>query len=464
MSTENFNNLSIIIPTINERQNLERLVFVLRDLYPGAHILVSDDGSTDGTSDFIDDLIKTGFESPVYFLDRKNNSIITNNTHLDPEKFNADSLNIRKTPGLTAAVLDALKIIDTDRFAVIDADFQHPPKIIGDMYKKLDDFQLVCAYRTKLEGFPWYRKVITKIGTAFANFALPKHSRVNDPLSGAFSGNIKSLEKYIFDTSAFKLEGFKILFDLLRNIPSEINIAQTGYEFKMREKGQSKISFKHLWAFFSAVLDRKTKKFFLGLALLIILLTIGTILFLIYGDIGLSRTLRDFAKARPGFLKFSKFITDYGNPFYYTIFSLTFITGLIKKNKKLVRIGLIYIIVQLIACLLITGSLKSIVGRPRPGKGFEHHHFTMRSTYKSFPSGHTTDAFASAGVLWIFLKSYPLSIISFCFSLFIGLTRIFVGSHYFLDVLGGMTIGLLTAMIVTRKKLQNNNKSGNNKK
>jgi membrane-associated phospholipid phosphatase len=449
----NYSDLSIIIPTINEKDNLTSLIYVLNEMYPQASILIADDGSTDGTIEFIEDVISKGFNSPIYLLSRNNNCIYTNNTSFNNDLFNQDKLNIRNTPGLTAAVLDALTVISTSKFAVIDADFQHPPKLVSDMYDKLQENDLVCAHRIKLEGFPPHRKLITWLGTRMANSALPKHSRVNDPLSGAFGGKIENLKECLFNPQNFKLEGFKILFDLLKAIPDTIKIGQAGYEFKMRKEGESKISFKHLWLFFKSIFNEKDRKFYNGLALLGLFIFTGAVLLTIFGDFNLTASMRAFAKARPGFLKFCKFVTDYGNPFYYIIFIGILIKGLITKNKKLVKVFLIYLLVQLVASLIITGGVKIIVGRPRPGKGFEHHFFTGHSKYKSFPSGHTTDAFASAGVMWAFLKPYPLSLISFLYSFFIGLTRIFVGSHYFLDVIAGMTVGFLTALLIFRKKL-----------
>ncbi|MFH1416231.1 MAG: phosphatase PAP2 family protein [Elusimicrobiota bacterium] len=446
-----YSGLSIIIPTLNERENLEILLEILSRKYPGAHIYIADDGSTDGSAEFVNDKASSESVTPICFLDRKNNIFYTNNRDFDREKYKADLLNLRAIPGLTSSVLDTLSLIRTDKFAVIDADMQHPPDIIGEMYDRLDNADLVCAYRTKLEGFPFYRKLMTKTGTMLSNSVLPAHSRVKDPLSGAFAGNIKVLGDYLSQSEKFRPEGFKILFDLLKIIPPEVRIAATGYEFKMRSMGRSKIGYKHMWSFFSSIFDRKTKKFYTGILLMMTVITAGSVLIAFYGDIGISGKLSAFAASRPGFLKFSKFVTDTGNPFYYALFTALLAWGIIKKRKDIIRMVIIYIVVQIIASMIITGGLKILVGRPRPGHGFEHHFMTSSSRCKSFPSGHTTDAFCSAGVMWLFLRSWLLSGIFFAYSLFIGLTRVFVRSHYLLDVLAGMFIGFLTGLILMRK-------------
>ena len=174
---------------------------------------------------------------------------------------------------------------------------------------------------------------------------------------------------------------------------------------------------------------------------------------LIWGDVNITGSLRGFAKANPAFESFCKTVTDYGNPLYYSVFGLFFLYGLVKKKKRLMKMLLVYMLIQLAASVIITGSLKIIVGRPRPGHGFEHDFFTKSSRFKSFPSGHTTDAFSSAGTIWMFIKNLPFAGAAIIFSLLIGLTRIFVGSHYLLDVTAGMLVGFLTALLISKRFL-----------
>ncbi len=458
----NYKNLSILIPTINERDNLKKMLPELRNRYPGASLYILDDGSTDGTYGYMEK-ITTGkvtgpsFKNPVYFLSRDKNIILTNDTDFDRENFNRDRLNLRNTAGLTASVLDGLAMVETENFTVIDADFQHPLELIDKMSSKLKNNELITAYRAKLKGFPFYRKLITKLGTFIAKSALPPHSRVKDPLSGAFAGKTAYIRRHIFNTPAFKGEGFKVLFDLLKILPNSVRIGETGYEFKMRSRGESKIGFKQMCVFFKSVFTPKTTKLYSGLLLFLITLAVGLTLIFIYGDIAISDYLRAVTAQNPGLKSFFRIVTDYGNPLYYAIFIFILLYGIIKKRKRILKLALIYILVQVIASGIITGGLKIAVGRPRPKpaakyKSFKHDFFTESSEYKSFPSGHTTDAFSSAGVLWGFLSSYLFSFLAFGFSMLIGISRIFVGSHYPLDVLAGMAVGFLTGLIITIKK------------
>jgi dolichol-phosphate mannosyltransferase len=46
----------IIVPTFNERENLENIIAAIHDVVPHVNILVVDDGSPDGTGDIADKL------------------------------------------------------------------------------------------------------------------------------------------------------------------------------------------------------------------------------------------------------------------------------------------------------------------------------------------------------------------------------------------------------------------------
>jgi undecaprenyl-diphosphatase len=198
--------------------------------------------------------------------------------------------------------------------------------------------------------------------------------------------------------------------------------------------------------------DLDKRRLLWALILLLAVVSAGALLIIIFGDISVSGSMRNFAVHRPAVMKAARYLTEHGNKIYHFFFLMLLIFGLVGKKKKFLRIVLIYIIVQAIATGFITEGLKFAVGRPRPGHGFEHELFTLRCSFRSFPSGHTADAFSSAGVLWFFMPSYLSALGFFVYSLGIGLSRIFVGAHYLLDVLAGISFGFLTGLIITHKK------------
>ena len=60
----------VIIPTYNERENIENIVRAVMALEHGFHILVIDDGSPDGTADIVKGLMKQEFAERLFFLER----------------------------------------------------------------------------------------------------------------------------------------------------------------------------------------------------------------------------------------------------------------------------------------------------------------------------------------------------------------------------------------------------------
>lgn len=104
---------------------------------------------------------------------------------------------------------------------------------------------------------------------------------------------------------------------------------------------------------------------------------------------------------------------------------------------------------------LVTFSLKHLFSRPRPTE----EHVTLIETYKnhSFPSGHTLSYVVFFGFLILLmrnLKSIPAmlrsTITGFSIVMFVigPISRIYLGAHWFTDILGGMLIGLLCLFVL----------------
>ncbi|MDO8489917.1 MAG: phosphatase PAP2 family protein [bacterium] len=99
------------------------------------------------------------------------------------------------------------------------------------------------------------------------------------------------------------------------------------------------------------------------------------------------------------------------------------------------------------ACALTTNLLISlIVFRMRPYVDHQANLLIRGIDTKSFPSDHTAAAFAIA--LSIFFVNRTAGIIAFAVAFLIGISRVFVGVHYPLDVLGGIVTGCASAFIM----------------
>ncbi len=103
----------------------------------------------------------------------------------------------------------------------------------------------------------------------------------------------------------------------------------------------------------------------------------------------------------------------------------------------------------LIATLLSRG-LKAAFNTMRPGAVLPAEAFNLSGPLyltHSFPSGHTVTAFVAAGSFAWFLPRAWMRWCAFAVALLVGLSRVGVGAHWPLDVLGGMAVGTLSVLL-----------------
>jgi len=86
--------------------------------------------------------------------------------------------------------------------------------------------------------------------------------------------------------------------------------------------------------------------------------------------------------------------------------------------------------------------------RPRPFAAHDVVQLVNRSVDGSFPSSHATVAFAVAFSVFLHNKKYGAAFIFLAF--LVGLGRIYVGVHYPIDIIGGIFVGGLSALIVEK--------------
>ena len=97
---------------------------------------------------------------------------------------------------------------------------------------------------------------------------------------------------------------------------------------------------------------------------------------------------------------------------------------------------------------VVVRLLKVVLGRPRPGKGFEFTFFATGFSHNAFPSGHSADAFVSGVFLFYLLNQSKFSgyrYLPLVYAFLIASSRVFVSSHYPSDVAAGMAIGIMGA-------------------
>ena len=87
-----YSDTTVIIPTLNEVENIKELVGKLVKSYPGVRIIVADDGSTDGTLDVVMEM--TARNSALSLLDRSGSGV----------------------HGIAASVIYAARLVRTERW------------------------------------------------------------------------------------------------------------------------------------------------------------------------------------------------------------------------------------------------------------------------------------------------------------------------------------------------------------
>lgn len=227
--------LSIIIPTYNESENIIKLIEAIRRNIPSnifSEIIIVDDNSPDGTGRIVEDYIKAKNEnlnSLVRIIRRQSKS------------------------GLISAILHGVRSAKGENVLIMDADFSHPPEIIPSLVRELmldSDCDLVVASRYveggTVTGWPFKRRLISKGATKIARHGL-KIKFVKDPMSGFFVCRRHVIENITFDTA-----GYKILLEMLVKA-KDIRIKEIPYDFVNRKSGQSKLDYGTIFDYLKAV-------------------------------------------------------------------------------------------------------------------------------------------------------------------------------------------------------------------
>ena len=95
-------------------------------------------------------------------------------------------------------------------------------------------------------------------------------------------------------------------------------------------------------------------------------------------DVPIWQAARDLVE--PDYLYIPELFTHYGLYLFYLILGAVFIYAIARKNRNLIAFCLAYVKTQLIFSLVVVRLLKVVLGRPRPGKGFEFTFFADRKS------------------------------------------------------------------------------------
>lgn len=215
--------VSIIVPTLNEAENIDALLSAIFESVGGqafkSEVIVVDDGSKDGTRDRVR---RWSAHSPVRLVEREHER------------------------GLTGAVLAGAHAARSGVVVVMDADLSHPASVLPQLIQPVlgDRCDMVIGTRYmrggKTVGWPLKRKLISRAASLMAWPLVD----VADPMSGYFA--VRRERMLAVDPDA---RGFKIGMELLVNTPNPPRVEQVPIVFREREAGRSKLGASTVFAY-----------------------------------------------------------------------------------------------------------------------------------------------------------------------------------------------------------------------
>ena len=214
----------VIIPTYNEKENIENIIRAVFALEKPCHILVIDDGSPDGTGDIVKRLIDSEFSDRLFLLRR------------------AGKL------GLGTAYITGFKWAlqhDYQYVFEMDADFSHDPKDLPRLYAACDDegFDLAVGSRyvsgVNVVNWPMGRVLMSYFASCYVRFVTG--FKVHDTTAGFVCYRRRVLETIDLDKIRFKGYAFQIEMKFTA-YKIGFRIKEVPVVFVNRREGTSKMS------------------------------------------------------------------------------------------------------------------------------------------------------------------------------------------------------------------------------
>jgi dolichol-phosphate mannosyltransferase len=225
--------LCIVIPTLNERENIELLLEKLRNTLHDIRyeVIVVDDDSPDGTAATVKNLSRT--QNDLHVLHRIGRR------------------------GLASACIEGMLATGATYIAVMDADLQHDEAVLPLMYRLIssDDLDLVVGSRNigggSMGEFSTWRVRLSRLGRRISG--VEKYGVLTDPMSGFFI-----VRRTFFERIAHRLTGigFKILLDIVLSAQGPVRIGEVPYHFRLRQHGKSKLDLIVGLEYLELILDK----------------------------------------------------------------------------------------------------------------------------------------------------------------------------------------------------------------
>jgi dolichol-phosphate mannosyltransferase len=211
----------VVIPTYNESENIERMLYRIHECLPRASVLVVDDGSPDGTAELVK---KVAAElSEVHLLERSGKS----------------GLGSAYRAGFAWGLERGY-----DAYIEIDADFSHDPAALPTLVAPLSNGVDVVIGSRYVKGgsipnWAWHRHLLSRGGNLYASAVLGLG--VSDATAGYRAYSARILRELELDRIRAEGYGFQIEMTY-RTKQYGATITEVPIKFVDREAGESKMS------------------------------------------------------------------------------------------------------------------------------------------------------------------------------------------------------------------------------
>ena len=225
--------LSVIVPTFNERGNVAETVRRLHQCLKGYNweVIFVDDDSPDGTSELARQIAAA--DNRVRCIQRIGRR------------------------GLSSACIEGMLASSAPYLAVMDGDLQHDEFLLVHMLNALKtqgvDLAIGSRYMAGGSTGTWSTSRINMSRFASRLSEIIIRHDLSDPMSGFFM-----IRQDAFRAAVRKLSGigFKILLDLVASSPRPLKFVEMPYEFRSRQLGESKLDKNAVWEFGVLLMDK----------------------------------------------------------------------------------------------------------------------------------------------------------------------------------------------------------------
>ncbi len=325
--------LAVIIPTFNERVNIEPMLAALSEALTGVsyEVVFVDDDSPDDTA-----------------------GLVRSISQRDPSVRVIHRINRR---GLASATIEGMMATSAPYIAVMDGDLQHDERILPVMLKLIqtEHLDIVIGSRNVEGGsmgeFSSFRVKLSNMGRRLSQLAC--RVTLSDPMSGFFIVSRGYLNETVRSLSS---RGFKILLDLVASSRRPVRFAEVGYTFRRRLRGESKLDILVGLEYLELLVDKLIGDWF----------PVSYLLFIAVGTLGLALHLMMVALlVRLGHVQFNtaqiiSTLVVIGSNYFLNNY-VTFRSSRVRGIKLLYGLGIFYMAcaVGLVVNVGLTRMLRS---------------------------------------------------------------------------------------------------------